>query len=140
MFDPIVGPPDQHSGPAVGHTTEKGDTWHAAVGKINAGFEKLWHVVSGGAAVEVAAIDVDARNAFNALRTAHDKLVHDNAELVTKVDHYESVLSDLLFKVDALGEKVAAMTAPADANDKPKVEPEDDQSSLDAVELALRHG
>ena len=139
MFDPIVGPPDQHSGPAVGHTTEKGDTWHAAVGKINAGFEKIKEALSGGASVAVEAVDDKAREAFNALREAHDKLVHDNAELMTKVEHYESVLSDLLFKVDALDEKVAAMTAPADPNDKPKVEA-DDQSSLDAVELALRHG
>jgi len=102
MFDPIVGPPDQHSGPAIGHTTEKGDTWHAAVGKINAGFEKVWHALSGGASVAVEAIDTDARNAFNALRTAHDQLVHDYGNLAQKLAAMSVDLEDIKAHLGAL--------------------------------------
>lgn len=128
MFDPIVGPPDQHSGPAIGHTTEKGDTWHAAVAKINAGFEKVWHSMRGGASVAVEAIDTDARNAFSALRTAHDQLVHDYGNLAQKLE----AMSARMEAVEAhLGALPIAPPLPSAINE---------ESSLDAIELALRHG
>lgn len=102
MFDPIIGPPDVHSGPAVGHSTEKGDTWHAAVGKLNAGFEKVWHALSGGASVAVEAVDDKAREAFNALRTAHDQLVHDYGNLAQKFEALSAELEEIKVHLGAL--------------------------------------
>lgn len=130
MFDPIVGPPDQHSGPAIGHTTEKGDTWHSAVGKINAGFEKVWHALTGGAAVAVEAIDTDARNAFNALRTAHDQLVHDYGNLAQK-------LAALSHEIEVIHARMDAITAPPDPDGKPATAAD---PSLDAIAAALSAG
>jgi hypothetical protein len=53
MFDPIKAPPDQYSGPATGLSTEKGDSWHAAVTKINAGFKNIIKAIEGGVASAV---------------------------------------------------------------------------------------
>lgn len=41
MFDPINGPANHYQGPATGLGTEAGDTWHAAVSKINDGFKNF---------------------------------------------------------------------------------------------------
>lgn len=49
MFDKINGPSNPMAGPAQGHSTEQGDSWHTAVGKINAGFKTIIEAIKGGA-------------------------------------------------------------------------------------------
>jgi hypothetical protein len=67
MFDPIHGPPDHYSGPSVGLSTEKGDSWHTAVAKINAGFHKIVEAIEGGVQHDVEAADTEARSRITAL-------------------------------------------------------------------------
>lgn len=69
MFDPIQGPADLYSGPATGLTTEKGDSWHVAVSKINAGFKKVIAALESPFAAEnVAIVDDEARKEIAELR------------------------------------------------------------------------
>lgn len=49
MFDKINGPSNPMAGPGQGHSTEQGDSWHTAVGKINAGFKTIIEAIKGGA-------------------------------------------------------------------------------------------
>lgn len=147
MFDPILGPADQHSGPAIGDTTEKGDTWHAAVTKINAGFEKVVAALKGKAAIAVAAVDADARKAFAALRTAHDQLVHDYANLAMKTEALSEEVALLKAQFVARMPDDGKMTDPnaqpsaLDPDGKPPTgaDPTADPS-LDAVAAALKLG
>lgn len=66
MFDPIKGPANHYQGPATGLGTEAGDTWHAAVSKVNAGFKNV------GKAIEEAFTgeDAGARQGIAALEEA----------------------------------------------------------------------
>jgi hypothetical protein len=57
MFDPIVAP-DVHRGPATGHSTEFGTTWHEAVTRINAAFKMIFEKgLTVDVNAEIAAID-----------------------------------------------------------------------------------
>ena len=133
MFDKIKGPADQYRGPATGDSTEHGDSWHAAVAKINANFERLFTTLKGGAGqVQAAAgavgdfVDAKARAAFEALRTAHE----------ANVDH----LGELEQRVKDLEDKLEAMIGgPLPAEQGVKVE-NDPEASLDAVSKALNAG
>lgn len=68
MFDPIKGPATHYDGPAVGLSTEKGDSWHVAVGKINDGFKKIIGAIENGVHTLVEVIDTDARKEIAELR------------------------------------------------------------------------
>lgn len=66
MFDPIKGPSNHYQGPATGLGTEAGDTWHAAVEKINAGFKRV--VAAFESTAETT--DIDARKRITELESA----------------------------------------------------------------------
>ena len=68
MFDPIKGPPDPYSGPSTGDSTEKGDSWHAAVAKINGMFERLFHGGEDVAESVVQKVESIGRPEFEALK------------------------------------------------------------------------
>ena len=63
-IDPINGPPDHYSGPSAGLSTEKGDSWHTSVKKINDGFAAVKHFIEH----DVEAIDAGARKEIADLR------------------------------------------------------------------------
>lgn len=101
MFDPINAP-DVHRGPATGHSTEWGTTWHEAVKRINDAFKALFETASTGVAPDFVAA-LDAR-----FKQAEDKITF-----------LEEALSDALFKVDSHAAIISALTAPADPDGKP---------------------
>jgi hypothetical protein len=68
MFDPIQGPAHPGQGPSTGDSTEHGDTWHAAVAKINAGFAKVKAAFETGFEHIVETIDPIARKEVSDLR------------------------------------------------------------------------
>lgn len=89
MFEKINGPTNQYEGPATGLTTEKGDSWHTAVKKINDGFANIVKFLEGGApAIESAA------------ESGWEKVAHDLAE----------AMSLLQIKQDELEARVKAMS------------------------------
>jgi len=61
MFDPINGPAHAGQGPSTNDSTENGDTWHAAVGKMNGMFKALFSRLEAPIEHVVTAIDEDAR-------------------------------------------------------------------------------
>lgn len=86
----IKGPANTSQGPATGDSTENGDSWHVAVGKINAWFKYLEGMVSAPIEHMVTATDEDARSAIKdledqigALQKKHDDLVNAHATLAT---------------------------------------------------------
>lgn len=111
MFDPINGPTNHYEGPATGHSTEKGDSWHTAVKKINEGFAKVIKAIEApfSDAQSVEIVDTEARKEIAELReiVAAQQMALDTEK--AKSEHFESVLSDYAFKVDAI---ISAMKAP----------------------------
>lgn len=85
MFDPIQGPANIYQGPAVGLGTEAGDTWHAAVAKINAGFKNVTAAMKGGYQHIVEIVDGEARKDIADLREelAALQIKFDAGRLVT---------------------------------------------------------
>lgn len=88
MPAPLNGPQNPAQGPSTGDSTENGDSWHVAVGKINAWFKYLEGKVSAPIEHLVTATDADAHSAIKeledqiaALQKKHDDLV--NAHAVT---------------------------------------------------------
>lgn len=67
-FEPINLAQDHYSSPAVGLSTEKGDSWLTVQEKVNAGFKHVYAVIEGGVEHAVEAIDRDARHEIDALR------------------------------------------------------------------------
>lgn len=100
MFDPIKGPANPYQGPAVGLGTEAGDTWHAAVAKINTGFQNFAAAIKGGVEHIVEAVDGEARKDIADLREE---------------------LAALQIKYDRLMEMKAAPVAPTGIEQAPKV-------------------
>jgi hypothetical protein len=80
MFDKINGPSNPMAGPAQGHSTEQGDSWHTAVGKINAGFKTIIEAIKGGALGNAP----------------------DDEALGKRLTEIEDALATLQIKVDAL--------------------------------------
>lgn len=68
MFDPIAGPTNHYEGPATGLGTEKGDSWHTAVTKINAGFKNVVEAIKSGVEHMVEMVDGEARKDIADLR------------------------------------------------------------------------
>lgn len=70
-FEPINLAQDHYSSPAVGLSTEKGDSWLTVQEKINAGFKHIY-ALFGSIGIEakdaIEAIDRDARHEIDALR------------------------------------------------------------------------
>lgn len=89
MFDKINGPTNPMAGPAQGHSTEQGDSWHTAVGKINKAFEAFKRAIEGGPGVTDAP---------------------DDAALGERLSHIEDALAALQITVDAMK---SAAPAPA---------------------------
>lgn len=77
MFDPINGPANHYQGPATGLGTEAGDTWHAAVVKINAGFKRVVDAIEGC----TEAADTEARKGIAALEDTITALQKRNDDL-----------------------------------------------------------
>src|SRR6266566_4411713 len=102
MFDPIKGPPNEFLPPATGHGTEFGDSWHTAVAKINASFAKIRDALMRGVAISTDAVDEELRKSTFILAEAH-------RDMLQQVQRLEGVLSDALFKLDALEARVNAM-------------------------------
>lgn len=75
MFDPINGPSNHYQGPATGLGTEAGDTWHAAVSKINDGFKRVVDAIEG------LGDDAEARKGIAALEEAVAALQKRNDDL-----------------------------------------------------------
>lgn len=80
MFDKINGPSNPMAGPAQGHSTEQGDSWHTAVAKINAGFKNIVRAIEGGFAPGAP----------------------DDVALGERLSHFEDALAALQIKFDAL--------------------------------------
>lgn len=106
MFDPINGPSNHYQGPATGLGTEAGDTWHAAVNKVNAGFKRVVEAIEAGS----EAADPEARKGVADLEEAV-------AALQKRNDDLEAHMKALLGSFD----KLLAAQAPAAV--APVVEP-----------------
>lgn len=61
MFDPINGPAHAGQGPSTNDSTENGDSWHAAVAKVNGMFKSLFSKLEAPIEHVVTAIDEEAR-------------------------------------------------------------------------------
>lgn len=111
MFDPINGPSNHYQGPATGLGTEAGDTWHAAVSKVNAGFKNVIDAIESWGEKAVEAVDADARKENVELREqiAALQIKFDAAD--SQIDKLTSACSDYAFKVDAM-ERAAASKPP----------------------------
>jgi hypothetical protein len=69
MFDKINGPSNPMAGPAQGHSTEQGDSWHTAVAKINENFKRIVHAIETGPSIEgVEMVDAECRKEIAVLR------------------------------------------------------------------------
>lgn len=110
MFEPINGPSNHYQGPATGLGTEAGDTWHAAVSKINAGFKRLVAAIEG----VPEKIDADARKGIAALEDAV-------AALQKRADDAEQRAAESEAKLKALVTTAQAAQAPP-TGDAPEVE------------------
>lgn len=89
---PIKGPQNPAQGPATGDSTENGDSWHAAVNKINAWFSYFESKLSAPIEHLVTATDADAHSAIKeledqiaALQNKHDDLVTAHATTAATV-------------------------------------------------------
>lgn len=103
MFDPINGPSNHYQGPATGLGTEAGDTWHAAVTKINDGFKRVV------CAIEDLGGDTEARKGIAALEEAV-------AALQKRNDDLEAQMTALLGSFDKF---LAAQAPPKPADSMP---------------------
>lgn len=89
MFDPINGPANHYQGPATGLGTEAGDTWHAAVNKINAGFKNLvkaFESPAEGTDPEARKRITDLEEAVAALQKRDDDREDNMKALLTSMD------------------------------------------------------
>lgn len=105
MFDTINGPQDHYSGPATGLTTEKGDSWHTAVAKINASFGKIKDFISHG----VESIDAAARKEIDAAHEVIISLQQKFEAMEKRIEALETRVKTLMVLV-----KVADLVKPAD--------------------------
>lgn len=113
MFDPIKGPSNHYQGPATGLGTEAGDTWHAAVEKINAGFKRIVTAIEG--AGETA--DTDARKGVAALEDAVAALQKRADDAEQRAAESEAKLKALVTTAEAAA---APPTPPAPTTDQPQ--------------------
>lgn len=89
MFDPINGPANHYQGPATGFGTEAGDTWHAAVDKINAGFKRVVSAIEGiGGDDEARKRVTDLEEAVAALQKRNDDLEGHMTALLGSFDKF----------------------------------------------------
>jgi hypothetical protein len=103
MFEPIEAP-DVHRGPATGHSTEFGTTWHEAVSRINAGFKTLF----SRAEAAINAEFVERLQAAEARIGQFEKAIGDVAHLA------DAKFNDLEAKVDGHQTLLTAMNTPAE--------------------------
>lgn len=80
---PINGPQNPAQGPSTGDSTENGDSWHVAVGKINAMFGHLFQKLEGPIEHVVTATDADAHAAIKELEDQIASLQKRHDDLVT---------------------------------------------------------
>jgi len=100
-FVPILAPPDHFSLPSTGDSTEKGDSWLTAVGKINAYFEHLFSKTVAEAPAALNEAETVSRKEFEAIKAelaetkaAFEKLVNMVTPMPTPAPQPEAVKAE----------------------------------------------